>query len=208
MPPRLLTPARFAYLRAFIFILCLLPAAFAIKAVFFSASPPSEPVGFLTLHSGETALRLLVITLSMTPLAIISKSAAPIKLRRMFGLYVFFYALCHFSVYLLLDLQLDFSILWDDVIERKYITVGFLALVLLCPLAITSNKFSLKKMGFRNWQRLHRAVYIISIAGAIHFLWIKRAKNIGEPIIYLIIICLLLALRLPFARQQLERLRR
>lgn len=202
-----LSPQKFAVLKAALFVAALVPAAFVVATVF-SDSPPANPVDFFTQKTGETALRFLVITLAMTPLRLLTGWQAPLKLRRMFGLFAFFYAACHFCVYLFLDLQLDFSLVLDDVIERKYITVGATALLLLIPLALTSNRFSVKKMGFAAWQKLHRAVYFISICGAVHFLWIKRAKNIGEPLIYLALICILLALRLPPMQRFLRRARR
>ena len=143
----------------------------------------------------------------MTPLRLLGGWRTPVKLRRMFGLYAFFYALCHFSVYLFLDLQLDFSLLWDDVIERKYITVGFTAFLLLLPLAATSNGFCIRRLGAAVWTKLHRAVYAIGILGALHFLWIKRGKDIGEPLVYAFIICALVSMRLPAAQNFLKRAR-
>lgn len=210
MPPssRLLTPRRFLFLKAVLFVLCLVPAALCVRAVFFSDNPPSEPIEFLTRESGEQALRLLVITLAMTPLRLLGGWQTPVKLRRMFGLYAFFYALCHFSVYLFLDLQLDFSLVWDDIVERKYITVGFTAFLLLLPLAATSNKFSIRRLGTATWSNLHRAVYAIGFLGALHFLWIKRGKDIGEPLLYALIIFTLVSMRLPAAQNFLKRARR
>ncbi len=205
--PRL-SPRRFAILKWTLFALCLVPAARAAAAVFFSGSPPPDPVEFLTGESGEWTLRFLVITLAITPLRLLFNTPTPLKLRRMFGLFAFFYAACHFSVYLFFDLQLDFSHVLEDILERKFITVGFTALVLMAPLAATSNAFSIRRMGAKMWLNLHRAVYAIGIFGAVHFLWLKRAKNIGEPLIYLAIICALLAVRLPAAQNLIRRVRR
>ncbi|MGU9951311.1 MAG: sulfite oxidase heme-binding subunit YedZ [Gammaproteobacteria bacterium WSBS_2016_MAG_OTU1] len=205
MPPakRSLSPRKFFVLKAALFLLCLLPAVVMFGAVFLGElldlEPPADPVEFLTKESGEQALRFLIITLAMTPLRNLTKWSSPIKLRRMFGLYVFFYALIHFNIYMFLDLQLDFSLVVNDIIERKYITVGFIAFLLLIPLAITSNKFLIKKMGAKKWTALHRAVYAIGLLGAVHFLWLKRGNPI-EPLVYLLIICVLLAMRLPAAR--------
>ena len=209
MPPSArLSPRKFFALKAALFAASLLPAAAVVAALFFSDNPPAEPVDFLTRKTGETALQFLAITLAMTPLRLLTGWNSPVKLRRMFGLFAFFYAACHFSVYLFLDLQLDFALVWDDIVERKYITVGASALLLLIPLAATSNQFSIKKIGFAAWQKLHRAVYPIGVFGAVHFLWLAKGEDIGEPLAYLLIICALLALRLPPAQKTLARLRR
>ncbi|MGI9298479.1 MAG: sulfite oxidase heme-binding subunit YedZ [Gammaproteobacteria bacterium] len=209
MPPSArLSPRKFFALKAALFAASLLPAAVVVAALFFSDNPPAEPVDFLTRETGESALRFLIITLAMTPLRLLTGRQGPLQLRRMFGLFAFFYAACHFSVYLFLDLQLDFSLAWDDVVKRKYITVGAAALLLLIPLAATSNQFSVKKMGFAAWQKLHRAVYAISVFGAVHFLWLKKGEDIGEPLAYLFIILLLLATRPPPMQKLLRRARR
>lgn len=207
MPTARLSPRQFFALKAALFVASLAPVA-AIAALMFSDSPPVNPTEHLTHETGEQALRFLIITLAMTPLNLAFGWLTPVKLRRMFGLFAFFYTVCHFCVYLLLDLQLNFAALWDDVIERKYITVGFAALVLLIPLAITSNKFSVKKMGFAAWQKLHRATYPIAILGAVHFLWIEKGDDIGEPLAHLLIICLLLAFRAPKVKNALQNRRK
>lgn len=195
-----LSPRQFFALKAALFALSLAPVFAVVARMFLSHNPPAEPVEFLLRETGENALRFLIITLAMTPLRLITNWSAPVKLRRMFGLFAFFYAFCHLGVYVQLDLQLDFALLWDDIVERKYITVGFAAFVLLVPLAITSNARMIKKMGFAAWQKLHRAVYPIAVLGAIHFLWIQRGEELGEPLAHLFIICALLAMRFPPAR--------
>lgn len=201
-----LSPRQLTILKIGLFLLSLMPILAAIYRLF-SDNPPINPVEFLTLESGEQALRFLVITLAMTPLQTVSGWHTPIKLRRMFGLFAFFYAACHFGIYLVLDLQLDFSQVWDDIVKRKYITVGAAALLLMLPLAATSNRFAIRRLGAAAWTTLHRAVYPIGILGAVHFLWIKRAQNIGEPMIYLLLICVLLALRLPAIKNKIRRRR-
>ncbi|MGI9307138.1 MAG: sulfite oxidase heme-binding subunit YedZ [Gammaproteobacteria bacterium] len=206
MPPARLSPRRFTLFKSALFALCLVPAFAAAFAVF-SDSPPPDPADYLTFQSGEQTLRFLVITLAMTPLRLLTGWHSPLKLRRMFGLFAFFYAACHFSVYLFLDLALNWAHVWEDIVERKFITVGFAALLLLIPLAATSNAFSIKRLGAKAWTNLHRAVYPICILGAVHFLWIKRAKDIGEPLAYLAIMCALLAMRLPAAQHWIKRRR-
>ena len=199
-----LSPRRFAAFKWTLFAACLIPAAAAAAAVF-SDSPPADPVEFLTGESGEWALRFLVATLAMTPLRLLSGWTAPLKLRRMLGLFAFFYAACHFAVYLFLDLQLDFSHVMDDLLERKFIGPGFAAFVLLLPLAATSNAFSVRRLGAKMWLNLHRAVYPIAVFAAVHFLWLVKGDDLGEPLVYLAIICALLALRFPAARKLAER---
>lgn len=206
MPSARLSPRQFFALKAALFAASLFPAAAIGGRLFFDAPP--EPGEFIILESGEQAIRFLIITLAMTPLNRVFGWHAPIKLRRMLGLFAFFYAFCHFTAYLLLDLQLDFAVLLDDIVERKYITVGFAAMILLLPLAATSNKFSIKKMGAAAWQKLHRAVYPICILGAVHFLWIKKGDDIGEPLVHLLIIVLLLAMRFPQTQRLLQRARK
>ena len=207
MPPSArLSPRKFFAVKAFFFVLSLSPVAAIVGELFFDA--PAEPGEFIVHESGEQAIRFLIITLAMTPLNLVFGWSAPVKLRRMFGLFAFFYAACHFSAYLLLDLQLDFGVLWNDIVDRKYITVGFAALLLLIPLAATSNGAAIKKIGFAAWQKLHRAMYPICILGAVHFLWIKKGNDIGEPLVHLAIILSLLALRFAPVRAILLRRRK
>ena len=203
-----LPPKIFFILKAALFLACLAPAVAAVAEVFLSDSPPGDPVAFLTRQSGELALKFMVITLSMTPLRLLTAWSAPLKLRRMFGLFAFFYAACHFSVYLFLDLQLNFALVLDDIIKRKYITVGFAAFLLLLPLAATSNNFSIRRLGAKMWTKLHRAAYAIGILGAVHFLWLEKGDDLGEPLAYLAVICALLAVRLPAVQQFLKKARR
>ena len=203
---RPLSPRRFFILKAALFLLCLIPAAAMLARVFLSGEPPADPVEYLTRESGEQALRFLIITLAMTPLRILTQWSAPLKLRRMFGLFAFFYTAGHFAVWLFLDLQLDFALVWDDIVERNYIAVGFAALLILIPLAATSNNFSIKKLGGKKWTALHRAAYAATLLGAIHFLWLTRGDDLAEPIMHLLIICTLLSVRLPAAKARLTNL--
>ena len=198
--------ARFAVVKAALFVLSLAPVGFFTAAIL--GGGVAEPVAFLTRETGEQALRFLLITLAMTPLRLASGWSGFIKLRRMFGLFAFFYALCHFGVYVFLDLQLDFAAVVDDIIRRKYITVGFAALVLLLPLALTSNSWSIKRLGARKWSKLHRAVYVIALLAPIHFLWQERGEDLTEPLVYLGLMIALLALRVPLLANRMTLLRR
>ena len=150
-------------------------------------------------------MRLLLATLLVTPLIKISNWNWLIKLRRMIGLYAFAYALLHFLVYLLLDVQLHFPTVLEDITERQYITVGFAALLLLLPLAITSNDRLLKKIGARRWTRLHKAVYVIAPLAVAHFWWQVKGDDIGEAVLYALVTAALLALRHPRLAAALKR---
>jgi sulfoxide reductase heme-binding subunit YedZ len=118
------------------------------------------------------------------------------RLRRMFGLFTFFYAVLHLGAYLWLDQWFDMAAIWKDVLKRPYITAGFVAMLLLVPLAVTSSNGWVRRLGGRNWQRLHRLVYAIAVLAVAHFWWQKAAKNnIGEPLVYAAVIGLLLGVR-------------
>jgi len=199
---RRLSPRQFWLFKAALFIASLAPAAAYIYTIFYD--PPPDPVQFLTHETGETALKFIIITLMMTPLRLMTGWATPLKLRGMFGLFAFFYVFGHLQIYVMLDLQLDFALFLEDIQDRVYITVGFAAFVLLVPLAITSNKYSIKRLG-KKWQSLHRAVYAIAILGAVHYLWSERGEELGEPLAYLFVILFLLALRLPPVRDKIKR---
>ncbi|MCZ6471648.1 MAG: sulfoxide reductase heme-binding subunit YedZ, partial [Gammaproteobacteria bacterium] len=117
-----------------------------------------------------------------------------LRFRRMLGLYVFFYACCHFSIWFIFDHALDFTDMFEDVVERPYITLGFSALMLLIPLAVTSNNAMLKKLGKR-WKKLHKLTYLILVLGVLHYLWLVKADYL-EPGIYAVIAVILLLHRL------------
>ena len=154
----------------------------------------ANPVETITHQTGDWALRLLLLTLAMTPLRIWFGWSWVIRLRRMAGLFVYFYACCHFLIWFLADHELDIGSMWRDVLERPYISVGFTAFVLLTPLALTSNQWSMRKLG-RHWKRLHRSVYLIVLLAVVHFLWLVKADYL-EPGVYGVIALLLLAARI------------
>ena len=159
----------------------------------------ADPIAALTHGTGEWALRLLVATLAITPLRLISGGNWLLRLRRMLGLFVFFYALLHFCVYVFLDRGLDFSTVAEDVLERKFITVGFPAFLILIALAVTSPAAAVRKLGARRWRRLHRAAYAAAILAAVHFLWLRRGDDWGEPLAYCAAFALLFAVRIVYA---------
>ena len=154
----------------------------------------ADPVAVLTHQTGEWALRFLLLSLAMTPLRLMLKQNWPIRFRRLIGLYAFFYASLHFAVYLFLDLGSYWSQIGADILKRPFITVGFIAWLLLLPLAITSNQWMMRKLK-RNWQKLHKLVYLIGILAVVHFYWLVKS-DIREPLIYAGILALLFAIRL------------
>lgn len=175
-----------------VFLVCLLPLAWLVfDGVTGQLSP--EPIKDVTHRTGDWALRFLLITLAVTPLRKLTGQTWLVRLRRMLGLYAFFYAALHFVIYVWLDQELLFSELLVDITKRPYITVGFSAFVLLIPLAATSNRFSIKKLG-RRWQRLHKLVYVIAGLGVLHYLWLVKA-DVREPVIYGLILLGLLGIR-------------
>jgi methionine sulfoxide reductase heme-binding subunit len=167
----------------------------------FGLSLGADPVKRLEHECGKTALNLLLITLSVTPVRNLTGLPQLLRLRRMLGLFAFFYAVVHFTIYLVLDLELNFRVLGADIAKRPYITIGFTALVLLLPLALTSTNGMMRRLGAR-WQRLHRLIYVIAALAVWHFYW-QVKRDVREPLLYLGILGLLLGYRL--LRWQLRR---
>ena len=187
------------YFKPIIFLLSSIPFIIIISKIFLNQLGP-EPIKEITLHTGEWTLLFLVFTLSMTPLKRLTNLNIWISVRRMLGLFAFFYASLHMLTYIGLDYQFDLSAISKDIFTKKFIFVGFTAWLLMVPLAITSSK---KMMGIlkKNWKKLHRLIYLISILGVIHFLWLVK-KDLKEPLIYLLIIVILLILRVNFNRSE------
>jgi sulfoxide reductase heme-binding subunit YedZ len=153
-----------------------------------------DPVKRLIHACGITALNLLLITLAVTPLRQITGWNSLIRLRRMLGLFAFFYVLAHFVVYGWLDQDLDFAAIGEDILKRPYITIGMLALLLLVPLAITSTNGMMRRLG-RKWTSLHKLVYLITLLGVWHFWW-QVKKDIREPLLYAGMFAALMAWRI------------
>jgi sulfoxide reductase heme-binding subunit YedZ len=194
--PAALSAPHFERLRALLFALALVPL---LRLVYLGASGGlgANPVEFVTRSLGTWALVLLCVTLAVTPLRQLTGWAWLLRLRRMAGLFCFFYALLHVSTYVGLDHWFDLRAILTDIIKRPYITAGFAAFVMLVPLAVTSTNAMVRRLGARNWQRLHKLVYLIALAAILHFWWHKAGKNdVGEPTIYAIVIGGLLGVRL------------
>ena len=182
-------------LKPAIFVACLLPLARLVAGAFGLAgvSLGANPVETILETCGKWTLNLLLITLCVTPLRELTRVNALIRVRRMLGLFAFTYAALHFTTYLVLDLRLDFDNLAGDIAKRPYITIGFTALLLLIPLAVTSTNRMMRKLG-RRWQKLHRLVYVVAILGVWHYYWQVKA-DVREPLIYAAILAVLLGYR-------------
>jgi sulfoxide reductase heme-binding subunit YedZ len=155
----------------------------------------ANPIEKITHFTGDWQLNLLLITLAMTPLRRITRRNIFIRFRRMAGLFAFFYVCLHFSTWLVLDQFFNWNDMVHDIMKRPFITVGFIAFLLLIPMAVTSTKKMVQRLG-PHWRRLHSAVYVVGTLGIIHYLWLVKADK-RVPIIYACIFVTLLLLRLP-----------
>lgn len=184
------------------FIACLVPLAWLMCGAFgwLDISLGADPVKKLEHALGKTALNILLLTLAVTPVRHLAKLPHLPRLRRMLGLFAFFYALLHFLVYLALDLEFNFRTLFADIAKRPYITIGFTALLLLIPLAVTSTNRMMRRLG-RRWQKLHRLIYPIAILGVWHFYW-QVKRDIRQPLLYAGILGVLLGYRWVRARRK------
>ncbi len=194
-------PARGALIaiKTLVHLLALTPAAilaWQIREEFLTGSGAlgADPVAEVEHRLGLWALRFLMITLAITPLRQITGQPALLRLRRMLGLYAFAYATLHFSAYLVLDLRGYWAQIFEEIVKRPYITVGFAAWLLLLPLAITSTQAAIRRLG-RNWARLHRLVYAIAVLAVLHFWWLVKS-DIREPAMYAGILAVLLGWRI------------
>lgn len=181
--------------KALLFVLGLIPMS---KMAYLTISGQLvEPLEHITRGTGDWTLYFLCITLAVTPLRRLSGLNWLLKLRREVGLFSFFYAFLHFMTFLWFDHFFDLASMWKDVLKRPFITVGFIAFVLLIPLAATSTNGMIRRLGGKRWQWLHRLIYIIAPLGILHFWWMKAGKHdFEQPIIFGSIVALLLALRL------------
>ena len=180
-------------LKLLVFIVLLSPL-FLLVYLGFNDALSAEPVEYILHFTGIWSLRILLLTLAMTPLRNLTKQVFFLRIRRMVGLFSFFYVSLHLMVYVGLDLGFEMSHLLEDIIKRPYITVGFLAWLLLIPLAITSNKKMIRKLA-KKWKPLHKSVYVILILACLHFIWLVK-KDLLEPLIYSGIAFVLLFYRL------------
>ena len=182
------------WLKISIFLLAVLPLAKLVYGAYYHALG-ANPVEKITHVSGYWTLIFLLITLTITPLRRLSGWSWLVRLRRMFGLFAFFYGCLHFLTYLVLDQFFDWRTIIEDVVKRPYITIGFASFLLLIPLAITSIDWMMKLLGGKRWRLLHRLIYPIAIGGVVHYWWSVK-KDISQPVIFALLLALLLAVRL------------
>ena len=175
----------------------IIPLLFAVKWSYQSRLG-ANPVEFLEHYTGDWTLRLLLTTLTMTPLRMLTRLTEPVRVRRILGLWAFAFLCLHFSIYLVFDLGFSVLQLGEDLVERTYITLGFTAWLMLLSLAITSTTAWQRRLKHR-WVVLHQLVYPAAILGVIHYLWLVKADT-REPLIYLAILLALLGFRLPWSQ--------
>jgi len=195
-----LKPDQIKWLKAAVFALCLIPLAHLIwLAVRHGLG--ANPIEYITRSTGFWTLTFLLITLTVTPLRRVSGLNWLLRLRRMFGLYAFFYVCLHFTTYIWLDQFFDVPGMLKDIAKRPFITVGFGAFVLLIPLAATSTNVMVKRLGARRWQLLHRLAYVIATLGVLHFWWLVK-KDITEPVIFGGLLAVLFLVRLIYTARK------
>lgn len=183
-----------AWLKPLVFVLCLAPLA---RLVFFAFTDRlgANPIEFVMRSLGTWTLTLLLVTLSITPLRRLTGWNSLIRVRRMLGLFVFFYACLHFLTFAGVDQSFDLAAIFADVVKRPYITVGFTCFLLLIPLAVTSTNAMQRRIGGKRWQQLHRLIYLIAAGGVAHYLWLVK-KDITLPMLYAAVLAVLLLVRL------------
>lgn len=185
-----------------LFVLAPLPLAYAVARLA-AGSVEGDQVKFLQHVTGDTVLACLLLTLSVTPLRRLSGWNELIRVRRLLGLTAFWYALIHFVSYVVFDHSLSPSDIGSDIIEHPWVLVGFTSLVLLVPLAVTSTKSWIRRLGGKRWNRLHRLIYPATAAGLIHYFWLVK-KDVSDPIYWAAALLVVLALR--FVRRPERRL--
>ncbi len=186
------------YVKPIVFVICLTPLAMLVWDGFQDALG-ANPIEKITHRTGDWSLRFLLITLTVTPLRKIFGWKQLLRLRRMLGLFTFFYACIHFWISIVFDHFFDINEIAKDIVKRPYVTVGFSAFLLLIPLAATSTNRMMKKLG-RRWKQLHQLVYVIAVLGVLHYLWLVKA-DVLQPVIHAAILLILLSIRAWYQRR-------
>jgi sulfoxide reductase heme-binding subunit YedZ len=188
-----------------LWLLGLAPFAWMLLGAFglWGVSLGANPVEKLLDEAGLWSLRILLVTLAVTPLRILTGKSWLLGYRRLLGLFAFFYLVLHLTIYVVLDRSLDLGLIVEDVVERPFITLGVLAFLAMVPLAVTSTRGWMRRLGMR-WQKLHRLVYVIAILGVWHYYWQVKLDTV-EPTVYAVILTILLAFRI---RERWQRRRR
>lgn len=188
-------------LKILLWLCALAPATYLVSGIF-TGSLGANPVEKLTRWTGMTALILLFVSLAVTPVRRLSGWNPIIRLRRPLGLFAFFYAGAHFTIWFAFDMVFDLAYMGADILERRFITVGMAALVVMLPLALTSTRWSIRRLG-KKWTVLHRGAYLAGVLGVVHYFWLVKADT-RLPWLFAVILAGLLAFRLP----QLQRRKR
>lgn len=184
-------------IKAFVFLLCLIPLS-RLVWLGLQDNLSANPIEFIERSTGFWALLILLATLSLTPIKLITGRAWQIQLRRMLGLYMFFYACLHIMTYIWLDFDFNWADITKDIVKHPRILVGFAAFVLAIPLAITSNNAMVRRLRER-WKQLHQLVYFIAILAVVHFWWLVK-KDIREPLLYAAILAVLFGIRIYYKK--------
>jgi sulfoxide reductase heme-binding subunit YedZ len=187
------------YLKPFVFVVCLVPAAWIAWAVL-TNHLGVNPIREAEIQTGLWTLRFLAISLTVTPARRLTGWNILAKYRRMLGLFTFFYACVHLSLWFV-DWWFDWPAMWDEIVKHKYILIGMTTFLLLVPLAITSTNGWVRRLGGKRWARLHRLVYVAAVTGTIHYLWAVK-KDTFFPLVYLATFAVLLGYRLVVARRK------
>jgi methionine sulfoxide reductase heme-binding subunit len=196
--------SRFSILRILVHIGALIPLALIIVYAF-TGHLTANPIQDITFRTGKTALTLLLLSLLCTPLNTLFGLKQVLPLRRTLGLYAFFYVCVHLFIFAVLDYGLDWGLIQQTIAEKRYVLVGFAAFLVLLPLALTSTKGWMRRLG-KGWKQLHRLVYVAGLLAIVHFVWLVKA-DIREPLLYGAILGVLLLLRVPNVRRALTNLR-
>lgn len=182
-----------AWIKAILFVLALTPLA-RLVWLGYNDNLTANPIEFIERSTGTWALIILLVTLTMTPIRLVTGVAWQIQLRRMMGLFMFFYACLHFTTYIWLDHWFDWNEITKHIIKHPYVLVGFAAFMLAWPLALTSTNAMMRRLGVR-WKQLHYTVYLVAVLGVLHFWWLVK-KDIREPLLYALILLVLLGIRI------------
>jgi sulfoxide reductase heme-binding subunit YedZ len=179
--------------KAAVFTVSLAPLAWLLWG-FFNNKLGGNPVEYITHSTGDWTMRFLLLTLAITPLRKLSNQQYLLRFRRMLGLYAFFYGCLHFTTYIWLDQSFDLASMTKDIFKRPFITAGFAAFAALIPLALTSTKAMIARLGGKNWQMLHRLIYFSAVAGVVHYWWLVKS-DIRQPLLYGVLVAILLSFR-------------
>lgn len=181
-------------LKVVVWVVCATPAVMLLYRTFVTGDLGVNPVETLQHETGRPALQILLATLAVTPLRRLTGWNQLIRVRRLLGLWAFFYGLAHFSIYLVFDRFFSLSGIAEDVVLRRFILSGMVALLAMLPLALTSTKGWIRRLGGKRWQKLHRLVYVAAIAGALHFIWKEKVLTL-ETLTYFLLVTMLLGFR-------------